>query len=188
MYDDGAHADGGAGDHVYGGQIPAMATGTIVSYYVTATDGFGFSTLDPLGAPATKYSYTVGQAIPPPVADGKLAGTAARFSRSLTVMGQIDVIYDASTCAGEKAVIVYGSLGDFSTYQGCARSDAGAAGTATIDASGLSNVWFNIVWTNGTTAGHPGYGSNATLDVERSWNAAGLCNVAADDHSREVCP
>ena len=30
MYDDGAHGDGAAGDHVYGGQIPAMASGTTV--------------------------------------------------------------------------------------------------------------------------------------------------------------
>jgi hypothetical protein len=188
MYDDGAHADGTSGDHVYGGQIPAMATGTTVSYYVTATDGFGFATTDPPGAPSTVYSYTVGQAVPPPVADGKLAGTAARFTRNVIETGQIIVTYDATACAGEKAVIVYGSLGNFSTYQGCAQSDAGEAGTATIDASGLTNVWFNILWTNGTTAGHPGFGSSGTTDVERSWSAAGFCGIAADDHGRYTCP
>jgi hypothetical protein len=188
MSDDGSHADGAAGDHVYGGQIPAMASGTTVGYYVTATDNFGFVTLDPLGAPASPYSYTVGQAAPPPVADGRLAGVAATFSKSGAIAGQIDVTYDASTCAGAKAVILYGRLGSFSTYQGCAQSDAGSAGTAVIDASALGDVWFNIVWTTGSTAGHPGYGFDGTANAERSWNAAGFCGVTADDHGRHTCP
>ena len=62
MLDDGAHGDGAAGDHVYGGQIPAMANGTTVSYYVTATDNSGLVTTDPAIAPTNKYSYTVGAA------------------------------------------------------------------------------------------------------------------------------
>jgi hypothetical protein len=188
MYDDGAHADGAAGDHVYGGQIPAMAADTTVGYHVPAIDDFGFATVDPVGAPVTRYSYTVGQPGPPPVADGRLAGVAARFSRNESVPGQIDVTYDASTCVGGKAIIVYGTLGDFSTYQGCAQSDAGSVGTALIDASGLNNVWFNVVWTSGSTAGHPGYGSNGAADVERPWNAAGFCGVTADDHGHDACP
>ena len=64
MYDDGAHGDGAAGDHVYGGQIPAMANGTTVSYYVTATDNAGLTSSDPATAPTDKYSYIVGHATP----------------------------------------------------------------------------------------------------------------------------
>jgi hypothetical protein len=187
MYDDGAHSDGAAGDHVYGGQIPAMATGTTVSYYVTATDDAGSTTVDPAAAPATTYSYTVGQTAPPPVADGKLAGVAARFSKSGTVANQIDVTYGTSPCSASKAVILYGTLGDYSGYTGCAQADAGASGTAAIDASALSNVWFNIVWTSGVTAGHPGYGFNGASDVPETWSAAGFCGIAADDHSNAVC-
>ena len=41
MYDDGAHGDGGAGDRVYGGQIPARAAGQTVAFYVQGTDGLG---------------------------------------------------------------------------------------------------------------------------------------------------
>ena len=188
MYDDGAHADGTAGDQVYGGQIPAMATGTTVGYYVTASDEYGFAAVDPDTAPTAPYSYTVGQAAPPPVADGKRAGSAARFSRNATISGRIDVSYDATTCVGARAVILYGSLGSYASYEGCAQGDAGRAGTAFIDGSGLGNAWFNVVWTNGSTAGHPGWGSDGTADVERSWNAAGFCGVTADDHSNEVCP
>ncbi|MCE5228217.1 DUF1566 domain-containing protein [bacterium] len=59
MYDDGAHGDGAAGDHVYGAQIPAFATGTTVHYYITAADGQSNQTVDPAAAPTTTYSYTV---------------------------------------------------------------------------------------------------------------------------------
>ncbi len=60
------------------------------------------------------------QTIPPPVADGKLIGTAARFSRSVGIAGQIDVTYDPEPCSGSDAAIVYGTLGDYSGYAGCA--------------------------------------------------------------------
>ena len=59
MLDDGAHEDGAAGDHVYGARIPAQAFGTVVSYYLTATDNAGQSARNPS---ATTYSYTVAAA------------------------------------------------------------------------------------------------------------------------------
>ncbi len=60
MFDDGAHQDGAAGDGVYGEQLPAQATGTIVTYYLTATDDLGSTSNDPSGAPAVTHSYLVG--------------------------------------------------------------------------------------------------------------------------------
>jgi hypothetical protein len=38
MFDDGAHGDGGAGDGVYGAAIPAQQDGTIVEFYIEASD------------------------------------------------------------------------------------------------------------------------------------------------------
>ena len=38
MYDDGAHGDGTAGDGVYGVQLPAFASGTVISYSIKVTD------------------------------------------------------------------------------------------------------------------------------------------------------
>lgn len=64
MSDDGAHGDGASGDHVYGGQIPAMPNATSVGYYVTATDDAGLSSTDPADAPSGKYSYIVGRTTP----------------------------------------------------------------------------------------------------------------------------
>ena len=59
MLEDGLHQDGTAGDGVYGGQIPAFASGTNVSYYISAQDEYGLTSADPATAPSAKYSYTV---------------------------------------------------------------------------------------------------------------------------------
>ena len=101
---------------------------------------------------------------------------------------QVDVTYDAAHCSGERAVILTGAIGNYTAYGGCAQGDAGSAGTATIDASSLDNVWFNIVWSSGTTAGHPGYGYNGTADIPRAWPAASLCGLTLDDASHATCP
>ncbi|MCK4659474.1 MAG: CotH kinase family protein [Phycisphaerae bacterium] len=66
MYDDGAHQDGNPGDNLYGEQIPAFASGTLVRYYVTATDNLGAESADPPQAPTATYAYVVDYA-PPPV-------------------------------------------------------------------------------------------------------------------------
>jgi hypothetical protein len=39
MFDDGAHNDGIAGDKIFGAQLPGEADGTIVEFYVSASDG-----------------------------------------------------------------------------------------------------------------------------------------------------
>lgn len=43
MFDDGAHGDGSALDGVYGAKLPAQANGTIVEFYVKATDSTNHS-------------------------------------------------------------------------------------------------------------------------------------------------
>lgn len=47
MYDDGLHGDGAAGDHVYGGELPAPGTYTNLRYQLSATDVNGLSTRMP---------------------------------------------------------------------------------------------------------------------------------------------
>lgn len=63
MADDGAHQDGAAGDGVYGGAIPAFPNGTTVSYYLTAANSGGQSATNPIGAPASQFSYTFAAAV-----------------------------------------------------------------------------------------------------------------------------
>ena len=64
MFDDGAHGDGGAGDGVYGAQVPAQVTGTIVRYYALGHGDLGAGATDPAAAPAVTYSYKVGYTSP----------------------------------------------------------------------------------------------------------------------------
>lgn len=59
MYDDAAHNDGAAGDSIYGSIIPPQSGGTLVRYYVAATDNADQLTLVPPGAPVDYYAYTV---------------------------------------------------------------------------------------------------------------------------------
>ena len=125
---------------------------------------------------------------PPPVGNGKAGTTAATFTKDASNPQQVDVTYDASHCTGERAVILYGTMGNYGGYAGCAQSNAGNAGTATMNTAGLDNVWFNIVWANGSTAGNPGTGYNGTGDVPRTWAAAGRCGITQDDTSRATCP
>ena len=64
MLDDGAHGDGNADDAVYGAQLPAQVNGTIVTYFLTATNNLGSVSTDPSGAPSVTYSYLVGYTPP----------------------------------------------------------------------------------------------------------------------------
>jgi len=43
MFDDGAHGDGTANDEIYGAQIPAQFDGTIIEFYLEASDAVGYS-------------------------------------------------------------------------------------------------------------------------------------------------
>ena len=63
LWDDGAHDDGGAGDGLWAGLLPAMPDATKVLFYVQARDGQGAVSLFPDGAPGRTCLYQV-RAIP----------------------------------------------------------------------------------------------------------------------------
>lgn len=54
-FDDGAHGDGAAGDHIYGATIPAQPNGSTVSFSCSAWDNLGQSSESPI------QRYVVGQ-------------------------------------------------------------------------------------------------------------------------------
>ena len=64
MFDDGLHGDLAAGDSIFGALIAAHPDGTLVRYYVTATDAIAQSRSVPGGAPIGYFAYTVGH-VPP---------------------------------------------------------------------------------------------------------------------------
>ena len=125
---------------------------------------------------------------PPPVGDGRNGTTGATFSKDAGNPNLIEVTYDAAQCSGSKAVIVQGPLGHYAGYATCALGDAGHLGTASFDSSGSVNVWYNILWTDGSTAGHPGYAFDGTAYVPRAWSAAGWCGATVQDASHGTCP
>lgn len=60
MADDGTQGDGAPGDSVFGASIAPRPAGTVVRYYVTATDDSAQTTAAPDGAPADWQAFTVG--------------------------------------------------------------------------------------------------------------------------------
>jgi hypothetical protein len=61
MFDDGNHNDGEAGDNVFGGQIPAMETGSWVRFYIEALadDNWKTAKYEPQGTEHDVYIYEV---------------------------------------------------------------------------------------------------------------------------------
>jgi|GEM_PF-1007248 len=59
MNDNGVNGDAAAGDSVYSAIIPAQAAGTVVKYYVVATDNVGQQDTWPNDAPEEYHAYTV---------------------------------------------------------------------------------------------------------------------------------
>jgi hypothetical protein len=119
----------------------------------------------------------------PPVADG-LYGTGITLGKG-PGPNEIVVTVDSATCSGSRAVVVYGNVGDYSSYQGAVDSgcDLGTGPTSIVTHAG-DDVWFNVIWVNEEdAAGHPGFDSTGS----RSWDAAGLCGVVSDDPSDAVC-
>ena len=146
MYDDGSHGDGAAGDHVYGAQIPAMAVGTTVSYYVSATDNSGFTASDPSTAPTDKYSYTV------------------QVNHAPT-----DIALSSATIAENQSTGT--AVGTLSTID----SDTGNTFTYSLPTGSLDNASFAISGSSLVTAGSFNYEAKSLYSVlVRSTDQGGL--------------
>jgi len=119
----------------------------------------------------------------PPMADGSY-GTGVTLNPGV---GADEIVFsiDNATCSGSRAIVLYGDIGDYSSYRGAVDlgCDIGSGPTATVTHAG-GNVWFNVIWVNeDAAAGHPGFGSSDS----RSWSAAGLCGTTSDDQADAVC-
>jgi hypothetical protein len=64
MFDDGLHGDGNVNDATYGVFVGPRPEGTLVRYYVAATDTLAQVTFEPAGAPSDYRAYTVGHRPP----------------------------------------------------------------------------------------------------------------------------
>jgi subtilisin-like proprotein convertase family protein len=127
---------------------------------------------------------------PPPVPD---SGTLAARFRENADGNTMTVTWDVTHCHAAKAILLRGDLSSFAgnptPYAGCADPDLGVGGTdGAVDVSGLQDAWFNVVWTDGTTAGHPGWAFDGTSRIARTWKATAFCSVRSDDPSNGACP
>ena len=118
----------------------------------------------------------------PPVADGTV-GSPVRVGKGPGA-NELTITLDNTTCSSDRAVVLYGTIGNYTDYQaaplGC---NLGSGPTAVITAP-AGSVWFNVLWVNAASAaGHPGFSTAGT----RPWTAAGLCGVLSDDTSDAVC-
>lgn len=59
MYDDGSHNDGDAGDGVFAATIPPQPAGTVVKWYLSASDDAPSQSVYPAAAPGQPASYRV---------------------------------------------------------------------------------------------------------------------------------
>lgn len=136
--------------------------------------------------------WTVGSGVPsPPMAGNGMHGTtAAMFTKHAPGSEQIDVTFDAAHCSSASgAIILYGALGNFTGYAGTAQCNGGNSGETTIEGSAVpDSVWFNVVWTNATIAGHPGFAFDGVAELARTWTAGGRCGITSDRQDHSVCP
>ncbi len=130
------------------------------------------------------YTNCGGGITPPPPVRHNGDAYAAKFTKG--VGNTINVTYDAATCNAEKVSILYGDIGTWTGYAGCALPNGGNTGSTSFDSSAHNNVWYNIIWVNGQVGGHPGYKYQGS-ESARTWNAAGLCGISTDDHSDNIC-
>jgi hypothetical protein len=120
---------------------------------------------------------------PPPVADGA-TGTFMTLDPGIGP-NDLTIDIDNLTCSGDHAVVLYGNIGDYGTYQGAVDlgCDIGDGQAATFSHLG-DDVWFNVIWVNANqTGGSPGVGSSGP----RGWSSSGLCNVTSENTSDDVC-
>jgi len=101
MADDGLHGDGAAGDSIWGATIPPQAGGTLVRYYVVATDDVSQFNTFPDEAPAEYRAYTVDHTPPSLLVTEMLASNNTGITDPF---GQYDdwiEIYNAGDAAAE---------------------------------------------------------------------------------------
>lgn len=159
------------------------AASTTYFYRIVAKNNCPGTALTPMSLTSAPTSGTTGVCSGlPPVGDGwpgHGAGNPATFNKSGT---NITANWDAVTCNSTNAIIVYGTIGNYSAYVGSVDCAAGTSGTKTFTPP-AGDLWFNILWKNGSTTGHPGYSSAG----ERTWSSVGLCSTLADNFADNVC-
>jgi arylsulfatase A-like enzyme len=134
MFDDGAHGDGAAGDGVYGVQLPAFASGTLISYSIKVTDSSStVTTLSNAGG------YTVTQPLDITTASA-LPGalTSAAYTQSLVATGGSGSGYSWNVTSGALPPGI--TLGTNGAFSGTPTTAGTYSFTATVTDSAAHTV------------------------------------------------
>jgi hypothetical protein len=174
---------------LYQDNIAATATGTTYTAAdCTTSHTFRIRAVNSCGVTkdyANAAATATGCSSSPPPVNGTGPG-AARFTKGPG--STLTVTYDAATCSAQKLIVLYNTIGTWTGYAGCAQNNGGNGGSTTIDSTGQTATWYNLVWTSGTVAGHPGFAFNGTTNTARTWNVGTLCGMASDDKTKATCP
>ena len=163
LYDDGLHHDGAADDGVFGGQIPAFAGNTIVSYYVTAQDSQSTSFNYPLGAPTNLLSYTVAQwaitnVIESPASPTYLNSVWVTAGLTATNLSQVTLTYN-----GGGSPVSTGMYDDGLHHDGAATDGAFGAQIPPFPAGTVVSYYVTAQDSFGTTTNYPAGAPTTTL-------------------------
>jgi phosphodiesterase/alkaline phosphatase D-like protein len=173
MADDGAHGDGAAGDHVYGGQLPGLPLGTTVQYYVAATDGSGTVHTDPATAPGTPYSYVV--SYPYDI----MLGRPTNNSMAVSVMSR--------TTVGLTFYVAYGTQSGLYSQQTSPQTlPAGSVATLELTALQPDTQYYYCIYDQ--VAGQTGFeaGAQEPFHTQRAVGDTFTFDVQADFHYQDT--
>jgi hypothetical protein len=144
MFDDGAHNDSAGGDGIYGAILPALADGTVVEFYVEATDSLGQSRTWP--APATTGGQVVNAIYQ--VDDEVYAGLQPLYRVIMTEAERAWLASSSRDDAEMNATFVTVEGGDIKIRYNCGLRYRGAGSRGRNPASWRLNIPRDRKWNN----------------------------------------
>ena len=154
MLDDGGHGDGAAGDGLYGAVIPPQTSGTLLEFYLTASDAQGNTRTIPRVTPAT----------------GRTANFVMQIDNTARTNAQ--PLYRVVMAAVEKAAL--------DAVEGAQPlSDAASSGTwVTEDGTGTALVYTSAFRNRGHgTRSHSPHNIKVELPGDQSWQGRSTLNL-----------
>ncbi len=98
MEDDGLHGDGLAGDGIYGAVLPPQSAGTVVEFYIQASDAAGRTRTYPVFTPSSSSPRTANLLYQ--VDDGVYAGAQPLYRIIMTEIERLELYRLARGCGG----------------------------------------------------------------------------------------
>ncbi len=175
MYDDGAHGDGSAGDGIFGAQIPTQSVGTVVSYYISASDNAGASTNYPTVGAGGALSFTVTNA--PSFTYDVMLGRPTDNSIAISVLSTTNL----------QVYCQYGTLsGSYTGQTAVTNFGANTPGTLTLAALAADTQYYYRLQYAVTGATNFTAGTEHTFHTQRARGSTFVFDIEADPHYNDT--